>query len=64
MQLLQTLGIPLSLYGAYGIYAGEIYAKDGMSARYVVKTDEPIQFWIVCSCYIGVGILIYFAVGN
>jgi len=62
MNFLQTLGLLLSLYGVYGLYAGQIYAKDGMSGRYVVKKDEPASFWIVCLCYIGVGVMIYFAV--
>ena len=62
MDMLQVLGLLLSCYGAYGVFAGQIYAKDGISARYVVKADEPAQFWVVCLSYIGVGLLIYVAV--
>lgn len=54
----------LAIYGAYDIVTGNIYARDGTSARTLSKTEEPFQFWLVCACYSVVGGLIYFAVGQ
>ena len=62
VHLMQWAGILLSFYGVYGVYTGSITAKDGVSMRTISKADEPVQFWIVCACYIFVGCLIYFAV--
>lgn len=64
MNLLQFAGIGLSVYGVIGVLTSKIYAKSGMTARYVYRNEEPISFWTVCACYIGVGILIYFASEN
>lgn len=64
MDLLQTLGLLLSGYGGFGLATGRIYAKDGISARVIEKADEPRTFIVVCCCYIGVGLMIFFASGQ
>ncbi len=64
MNLLQIAGILLAVYGANGILTSKVYAKSGMSARYVYRDEEPMSFWVVCSSYIGVGVLIFFAAEN
>ncbi len=50
----------MALYGVYGIYSNQVYAKSGMSGRYVYKEEEPVSFWIVCLGYVFVGCLIFF----
>jgi hypothetical protein len=64
MNLLQIAGILLALYGVNGMLTSKIYSKSGMSGRYVFKDEEPKSFWVICFCYMGVGILIFFASGN
>ncbi len=64
MNLLQLAGLLLSLYGVNGVLTRKIYAKSGMTGRYVYKDEEPVSFWVVCASYIGVGIMIYFASDN
>ena len=64
LNLLSSAGVLLALYGLYGVVKGSIYSKDGISARYVHRDEEPISFWLICACYVGVGILIFFAGGR
>lgn len=61
IDMLNFVAYGFVLYGFYGIYSGEVYSKDGMSARYIYKGEEPITFWVVCGSYIFVGVLIIFA---
>lgn len=60
IDLLNFVAYGFVIYGFYGIFKGEIYSKDGMSGRYVYKSEEPISFWVVCCCYIFIGIFIVF----
>ena len=61
LNLLKLAGLFMALYGAYGMYKGAIYSKDGMSGRWVYRQQEPITFWMICLSYIFVGTLIFFA---
>ena len=61
IDLLNFFAYGFVIYGFYGIYTGEVYSKDGMSGRYVYKSEEPIAFWVVCCSYIFIGTLIVFA---
>lgn len=61
MDILQILSLALAGYGGYGLATGRVYAKDGISAREIARSDQPGYFLIVCLCYIGVGILLFFA---
>ncbi len=60
MDILQILSLLMALYGVYGMFTGEIYAKDGWSGRYIDKEEEPINFWSACICYIVMGLLLFF----
>lgn len=64
MDLLQILSLGLAGYGGWGLVTGRVYAKDGISSRLIEKTEQPTYFLIVCLCYIGVGILLFFAAGQ
>jgi hypothetical protein len=64
MDLLQILSLGLAGYGGFGLATGRVYAKDGMSSRLIEKAEQPGYFLIVCLCYIGVGILLFFAAGQ
>jgi hypothetical protein len=64
MELMQWAGVLLSIYGLHGVATGRIHAKDGISMRTIYKSEEPFQFWVVCACYLFVGILIYVAIGH
>lgn len=62
MEIMQWAGALLSIYGLHGMATGRIHAKDGISARTIYRAEEPVQFWVVCACYLLTGMLIYFAV--
>lgn len=64
MDVLQFPSLALTGYGGHCLATGRGYVKDGISARQIVRADEPGYFMIVCLCYIGVGILLFLAAGQ
>lgn len=58
MIILKILGSALTLYGVYGMLSGEVYAKQGITSRFIYKSEEPVYFWSVCAGYIIGGCLI------
>lgn len=60
MEILKGLGGLLAAYGCYWLLTGSVWAKDGISSREVFKAEQPLQFWIVCLCYILAGGMIFF----
>ena len=42
MIILKILGSALTLYGVYGMLSGEVYAKQGITSRFIYKSEEPV----------------------
>lgn len=60
MSLIDFLGLGLAGYGVYGVLSGQVYAKDKWSGRYVFRREQPGYFYLVCACYVVVGVGIFF----
>jgi hypothetical protein len=64
MELLRGIGILMAYYGVYGMVKGEIYAKDGITARYFYRDEESAAFWSACIGYVVIGGLVVGAITN
>ena len=64
MELLRGIGILMAFYGVYGMVKGEIYAKDGITARYFYRDEESAAFWRACIGYVVIGGLVVGAITN
>lgn len=47
----EVLGIVIFLYTLYSSVIGEVYAKDKISGRTILRLEEKVYFWAVISCY-------------
>ena len=58
MESLGGICILTGFYGVYGMVKGEIYAKDGITARYFYRDEESAAFWSACIGYVVIGGLV------
>ncbi len=53
MNLYRLLGVLVALYTLYAVNTGEVYARSGLWARRILKSESPVYFWIVIVIYAG-----------
>ena len=64
MVILKLFGIGLAIYGAYGIWVGEIYSTYNGETKLIVREKEPVNFWVNSLSYVFVGCLIFVIILN
>ena len=64
MLILKLFGVGLAVYGAYGVWAGEVYTTYNGETRLLTKENDRFEFWGITLSYIFVGCLIFVLVEN
>ena len=64
MFILKLFGVGLAIYGAYGIWVGEVYTTYNGETKLLTKENDRLEFWGITLSYIFVGCLIFVLVKN
>ena len=64
MIALKLFGVGLAIYGAYGVWVGEVYTTYNGETRLLTKENDRLEFWGITLSYIFVGCLIFVLVEN
>jgi hypothetical protein len=54
--MFKALGLVVSLYSAWAVLDGRVYAKHRWGGRYIVRSEEPQYFWVVVAIYAGLSV--------
>lgn len=57
--MFRLLGALVAIYTAYAAIRGEVYAKDGIRSRTVLKADSPGYFWVVIAIYAALSVTLF-----
>jgi len=49
--MFKVLGILLTAYVGYALYAGRAYAKSGVGGRSFRRSEEPFGYWSAVAVY-------------
>ena len=47
----KLLGILIFIYSAFSLWTGEVMAKDKVSMRTILRSEQPGYFMAVIACY-------------
>jgi len=61
---IKFISIIIILYVIYSIFVGRITAASSYSWHKIDRRDNPIQFWIICLCYLVTSCFIYYKMAN
>jgi hypothetical protein len=54
--MFKVLGVIVALYALYAACAGKVYAKSGVSGRWVSRATSPGYFWTIITIYAGLAV--------
>jgi hypothetical protein len=49
--MFKLLALPVLGYALWAMVEGRVVVKQGIGARTVVRTEEPLYFWTCCVIY-------------
>jgi len=54
--MFKVLGVLVLAYTAFAVVQGEVFAKDGVWGRKVLRDASPRYFWVVICIYFGLSV--------
>jgi hypothetical protein len=58
----RLIGVAVALYAAYSIYRGRVSAGDENRTTYIVRSEKPVQFWLIVIFMLAVAVVMIFNV--
>jgi hypothetical protein len=60
MKAFEIVGVCLFVYCLLCLFSGEVYAKDKWSGRTVLRSEQPVYFFVVIGCYLTMAAACFF----